>query len=162
IVHNRRTRRSIAAAGDPDLGARRRVPYDSDVQLSPFPTAAMMSDTQPAGARKLAAVFGVLCWLALLPAHAADLRFPAESRIGLARPPGMKMTAAFTGFEDPDNRAVIIFTELSIAAYYDVVKELDVGDLKAGGIEVEAREDVWLRDGRGFLMVARQANLRRW
>src|SRR5262245_47713817 len=103
------------------------------------------------------------CTLAgLACAHSADPVFPPGSRIGLAPPPGMTPSTAFLGFADLERRAAILFSELSVAAFSDVEKELDPRDLRAGGITVEAREDVSLKNGRGFVMVLRQAETRKW
>lgn len=90
-----------------------------------------------------------------LGAEAADPVFPPGSRIGLVPPPGMAPSTAFTGFEDRDRDVVIVLTELAGSAYADVEKEFHT-DMRAGGMEVERREDIALKDGPGFLIVARQ------
>src|SRR5438309_7840973 len=90
-----------------------------------------------------------------LPGEAADPVFPPGSRIGLVPPPGMAPSTAFTGFEDRDRDVVILLTELAGSAYADVEKEFHT-DMGAGGMEIERREDIALKDGPGFLIVARQ------
>jgi hypothetical protein len=92
-----------------------------------------------------------------LPAEAAETVFPPGSRIGLAPPAGMTVSKLFQGFEDRDKNASIIFVELSGEAYPEIEKSFAVEALKAQGIEVQAREEVPLREGRGFLVIAHQA-----
>src|SRR6266446_511931 len=92
----------------------------------------------------------------VLLAEAADPVFPPGSRIGLVPPPGMAPSTAFTGFEDSDRHAVIVLSELAGSSYADVEKEFNIEGMRAGGMEVERREDVSLKDGPGFLIVAQQ------
>jgi hypothetical protein len=102
-------------------------------------------------------LFFMLLLLGGLPAGAAEVVFPPGSRIGLVPPAGMVLSKLFQGFEDRDKNATIIFVELSGEAYADIEKSFTVETLKAQGIDVEAREDVALKDGRGFLVIAHQA-----
>jgi hypothetical protein len=91
-----------------------------------------------------------------LPGEAADPVFPPGSRIGLVPPAGMAPSTAFTGFEDSERHAVIVLSELAGSSYPDVEKEFSSEGMRAGGMEVERREDIALKDGPGFLIIARQ------
>ena len=99
----------------------------------------------------------VLALLSGLPAEAADAMFPPGSRIGLVPPAGMTVSKLFLGFEDRDKNASLIFVELSGEAYPEIEKGFAVDTLKAQGIEVQSREDVPLKEGRAFLVIAHQA-----
>lgn len=99
----------------------------------------------------------VLALLSGLPAEAADAMFPPGSRIGLVPPAGMTVSKLFQGFEDRDKNASLIFVELSGEAYPEIEKGFAVDTLKAQGIEVQSREDVPLKEGRAFLVIAHQA-----
>jgi hypothetical protein len=99
----------------------------------------------------------VLALLSGLPAEAADAVFPPGSRVGLVPPAGMTVSKLFLGFEDRDKNASLIFVELSGEAYPEIEKGFAVDTLKAQGIEVQSREDVPLKEGRAFLVIAHQA-----
>ena len=92
-----------------------------------------------------------------LAADAAEPVFPPGSRIGLVPPAGMTMSKLFPGFEDRDRNASIIFVELSSEAYPEIEKSFAVEALKAQGVDVHAREEIPLKEGRGFLVIAHQA-----
>jgi hypothetical protein len=92
-----------------------------------------------------------------LPAEAAEPVFPPGSRIGLVPPAGMAVSKLFQGFEDRQNNASIIFVELSGEAYPEIEKSFAVEALRAQGIDVRAREELPLKDGHGFLVIAHQA-----
>ena len=108
----------------------------------------------------------VLLLLFGLSAEAAEPVFPPGSRIGLVPPAGMIPSKLFQGFEDQEKSASIIFVELSGDAYAEIEKSFAVEALKAQGIDVQAREELALKDGRGFLVIAHQAvagtPLRKW
>jgi hypothetical protein len=99
----------------------------------------------------------VLALLSGLPAEAAEPVFPPGSRIGLEPPAGMTVSKLFQGFEDREKNASIIFVELSGEAYTEIEKSFAVEALKAQGIDVQAREEFPLKDGRGFLVIAHLA-----
>jgi hypothetical protein len=99
----------------------------------------------------------VLTLLSGLPAEAAEPVFPPGSRIGLEPPAGMTVSKLFQGFEDREKNASIIFVELSGEAYTEIEKSFAVEALKAQGIDVQAREEFPLKDGRGFLVIAHLA-----
>ncbi len=90
-----------------------------------------------------------------LPAVAEPL-FPPGSRIGLVPPPGMVVSKIFQGFEDREKNAAIVFVELSSEAYPDIEKGFTVEGLKAQSIDVQSREELSLKNGRGFMVMARQ------
>ena len=99
----------------------------------------------------------VLVLLSGLPAEAAELVFPPGSHIGLQPPAGMTVSKLFQGFENREKNASIIFVELSGEAYTEIEKSFAVEALKAQGIDVQAREEFPLKDGRGFLVIAHLA-----
>ena len=99
----------------------------------------------------------VLALLSGLSAEAAEPVFPPGSRIGLEPPAGMTVSKLFQGFEDREKNASIIFVELSGEAYTEIEKSFAVEALKAQGIDVQAREEFPLKDGRGFLVIAHLA-----
>jgi hypothetical protein len=99
----------------------------------------------------------ILALLSGLPAEAAEPVFPPGSRIGLEPPAGMTVSKLFQGFEDREKNASIIFVELSGEAYTEIEKSFAVEALKAQGIDVQAREEFPLKDGRGFLVIAHLA-----
>lgn len=99
-------------------------------------------------------------------AQAAEPIFPLGSRLGLTPPAGMVPSRAFRGFEDPTKKAVILLAELPAQAYPDLEKGFSVETLKSQGIEVEHREEAALKEGHGFIFVARQQTtetmVRKW
>jgi hypothetical protein len=104
--------------------------------------------------------------LIALPAAAAEPVFPPGSRIGLVPPAGMTVSGLVQGFEDRDKNASMIFVELSGEAYPEIEKSFAVDKLRAQGIDVQAREELALKDGRGFLVIAHQpvagTPMRKW
>jgi hypothetical protein len=108
----------------------------------------------------------VLALFFALPAKAAEPVFPPGSRIGLVPPVGMTLGRLFQGFEDRDKNASMIFVELSGEAYAEIEKSFAVETLKAQGLDVQAREELALQDGRGFLVIAHQTiagtPIRKW
>jgi hypothetical protein len=112
-----------------------------------------------------AAVLAASC-LAALPALAADAMFPPGSRIGLTPPPGLSPSESFRGFEDRANNAAILMVEMPAGAYRDVEKAMTNDQLKKQGVLVDKRENVALADGKGLLLIGKQAadgaKLRKW
>ncbi len=98
----------------------------------------------------------VLMLLFGFPAEAAEPVFPPGSRIGLVPPAGMIASKLFQGFEDREKNASIVLIELSEEAYPEIEKGFAVEALKAQGIDVQAREELPLKEGRGFLVIAHQ------
>ena len=93
-----------------------------------------------------------------LPAEAADAVFPPGSRIGLVPPAGMSLSKVFQGFEDREKNASIIFVELAGEAFPEIEKSFGVETLRAQGIDVQGREELPLKEGRGFLVIAHQSS----
>lgn len=103
---------------------------------------------------------------AAVPAQAAEPVFPLGLRIGVIPPPGLVASTAFQGFEDRDRRVAMILSELPPDAYPAMDQVFTIDALKAKGIEVEKREDLPLKEGHGFIVVARQqmggTTVRKW
>lgn len=103
---------------------------------------------------------------AAVPAQAAEPVFPLGLRIGVIPPPGLVASTAFQGFEDRDRRVAMILSELPPDAYPAMDQVFTIDALKAKGIEVEKREDISLKEGHGFIVVARQqmggTTVRKW
>jgi hypothetical protein len=89
-------------------------------------------------------------------AHAADPVFPLGLRVGVVPPPGLVASTSFQGFEDRDHNVAMVLSELPADAYPAIEQSFTVDALKAKGIDAEARENVELKDGHGFIVVARQ------
>jgi hypothetical protein len=115
----------------------------------------------------------LLSWLILacalasaVPAQGAEPIFPLGLRIGLIPPSGLVASTTFQGFEDREHSVAMILTEMPPDAYGTMEQAFTVDALKAKGIEAEQRQDVALKDGRGFIVVARQqaggATVRKW
>jgi hypothetical protein len=104
--------------------------------------------------------------LAGLPAPAAEPVFPLGLRIGLVPPPGLVASTQFQGFEDREHSVAMILTEMPPDAYTAMDQAFTIETLKAKGIEAERREDVTLKEGHGFIVVARQqtpsGTVRKW
>jgi hypothetical protein len=101
-----------------------------------------------------------------LPAQGAEPVFPLGLRIGLVPPPGMAASTTFQGFEDRNRNVAMILSEMPPDAYPAMDQAFTVEALKSKGIEAESRQDVPLKDARGFIVVARQqiggASVRKW
>ena len=101
-----------------------------------------------------------------VPAQAADPVFPLGLRIGLVPPSGLVASTTFQGFEDRDRNVAMILSEMPPDAYPTMEQTFTIEALKAKGIEVESREDVPLKEGHGFIIVARQqmgdTTVRKW
>jgi hypothetical protein len=106
------------------------------------------------------------CALAGVPAEAAEPVFPLGLRIGLVPPPGLVASTTFQGFEDREHSVAMIMSEMPAEAYPAMDQAFTLETLKSKGIEAERREDVTLKEGRGFIVVARQqaggTTLRKW
>ena len=101
----------------------------------------------------------LMALLVLMPpkgAAAADVIFPAGSRLGLVPPPGMVPSRTFQGFEEPGTKAAILLTTLPADAYEQLAKSMVPETMKKEGIEVERREAFELPAGRGFVLTGRQ------
>ena len=101
-----------------------------------------------------------------LPARAADPVFPLGLRVGIIPPPGLVASTSFQGFEDREHSVAMILTEMPADAYPAMDQAFTIESLKAKGIEAERREDVTLKEGHGFIVVARQqvggSTVRKW
>ena len=116
---------------------------------------------------RLAFLFILLALLALLsPAQAADVVFPAGSRVGLAPPPGMTRSHTFQGFEDPAHSVAVVIAALPREAHWDLRRSTSAEELKKRGITLEKREEQKLDAGDASLVIARQEvdkiKLRKW
>ena len=105
--------------------------------------------------------------LALLsPAQAADVVFPAGSRVGLAPPPGMSPSHNFQGFEDAANSVAVVIAALPREAHWDLRRSTSAEELKKRGMTFEKREEQKLDAGDASLVIARQevdkVKLRKW
>ena len=101
----------------------------------------------------------LLALLVLMPpkgAAAADVIFPAGSRLGLVPPPGMVPSRTFQGFEEPGTKAAILLTTLPADAYEQLAKSMVPETMKKEGIEAERREAFELPAGKGFVLTGRQ------
>jgi hypothetical protein len=116
---------------------------------------------------------GCIKWLILacaraagMPAQAAEPVFPLGLRIGVVPPPGLVASTTFQGFEDRDRSVAMILSEMPPDAYPAMDQAFTIEALKAKGIEAETREDVPLKEGHGFIVVARQqmggVTVRKW
>ncbi|HYP09933.1 MAG TPA: hypothetical protein VEQ86_00450 [Xanthobacteraceae bacterium] len=101
----------------------------------------------------------LMALLVLMPpkgAAAADVIFPAGSRLGLVPPPGMVPSRTFQGFEEPGTKAAILLTTLPADAYEQLAKSMVPETMKKEGIEAERREAFELPAGKGFVLTGRQ------
>ena len=101
----------------------------------------------------------LMALLVLMPpkgAAAADVIFPAGSRLGLVPPLGMVPSRTFQGFEEPGTKAAILLTTLPAHAYEQLAKSMVPETMKKEGIEVERREAFELPAGKGFVLTGRQ------
>jgi hypothetical protein len=100
------------------------------------------------------------------PAQAAEVVFPAGSRIGLAPPPGVSPSRNFQGFEDPTHSVAVVIAALPREAHWDLRRSTSAEELKKRGITFEKREEQKLDAGDATLVIARQEadklKLRKW
>src|SRR5262249_17968537 len=109
----------------------------------------------------------LICALATgVPAQAAEPVFPLGLRVGIVPPPGLVASTNFQGFEDREHSVAMVISEMPAEAYPSMDQAFTVKALKAKGIEAERREDVSLKEGHGFIVVARQqagdTTVRKW
>lgn len=99
----------------------------------------------------------LLCLIAALGlaaqglARAADATFPPGSRIGLVPPPGFAVGKIFRGFEDRDNKALIVFFELPAEAFAELEKSSTVEAAKKQGLAIDKREEIAIATGKAVL-----------
>ena len=103
-------------------------------------------------ASQAAAIFVVLALAAA--AQAADAVYPIGSRVGLVPPPDMKPSTNFIGFEDGENRAMILVAAFPAEAFDALQKSMVPDALKKQGID--AREPLAVAGGTGFLLTGQQ------
>ena len=100
------------------------------------------------------------------PAQAADVVYPAGSRVGLTPPPGMTISQNFAGFEDRDKRVALVIVALPAAAYPEIDKSTTPESLQKQGVTLEAREDITHPLGKAFLILGNQQiegqRIRKW
>jgi len=100
------------------------------------------------------------------PAQAADVAYPAGSRVGLVPPPGMTVSSNFSGFEDRDKRVALVIVALPAAAYPEIDKSTTPESLQKQGVTLEAREDITHPLGKAFLILGNQQiegqRIRKW
>jgi hypothetical protein len=113
---------------------------------------------------RLVLAFGLALFASL--AFADEPVFPPGSRIGLVPPPGMAASKAFQGFEDRARGAVLVITELSAQSYAKVEQDFADERMRAGGMELIARETIETASGPALLVGARQMEngiaMRKW
>lgn len=113
-------------------------------------------------ARRLLVLGLLLC---ASPALAQQV-FPPGSRIGLVPPAGMVTSTRFQGFEDQTLGAVIVVSELAAQSYAKVEQEFSEARMRAGGMELIARDNVETASGPALLVGARQVQngmaIRKW
>ncbi len=97
-------------------------------------------------------VASLLLAFANAPALAADPVFPPGSRLGVVPPPSMEVSKTFMGFADSDRRAAIFLAEQAAESYEKIIKDFSPDEMKAGGMEVIAREEL----PNGVLAAVRQ------
>jgi hypothetical protein len=108
----------------------------------------------------------LLAALLAAPARAADVVYPAGSRVGLAPPPGMAVSKSFAGFEDRQMRVAVVVVALPAAAYTDIAKSTTPESLQKQGVTLDSREDVAHPLGKAFLIRGHQQiesqRVRKW
>src|ERR1051325_9286942 len=99
-------------------------------------------------------------------ALAAEPVFPPGSPIGLSSPPGMAAATSFQGFEDRDNRVVLLISEVSAQTYERIAQDFTPETIRSSGMEEISRETLPLSHGEGLLVVTRQEQggtaVRKW
>lgn len=121
---------------------------------------------------KLDAIMTIARWFLLivlfaaLPAHAADVVYPAGSRIGLTPPPGLTVSKSFAGFEDRDKRVALLLVALPAAAYPEVDNNATAESLQKQGVTLDSREDITHPLGKAILILGHQQiegqRIRKW
>src|SRR6202008_1523172 len=99
-------------------------------------------------------------------ALAAEPVFPPGSRVWLVPAPGMTPGKSFQGFEDRENRVVLLISEVSAQTYERIAEEFTLEAIRRTGMEEISRETLPLSSGEGLLIVTRQGQngtaLRKW
>ncbi len=95
--------------------------------------------------------------LAALPAYATDVVFPGISRIGVVPPEKMTPSRRMSGFEDEENGASIIFSELPKEAYGEVIAGFTDDALKTTGLTAVKRGQLEGFSQKHTLLTAEQA-----
>lgn len=115
---------------------------------------------------RLALALSLLLALIAGSAHAAEPVFPPGSRVGLVPPPGMTASTTRQGFEDRARGAVMAITELSPQSYARIEQEFGDAQMRAGGMDLIARETIETASGPALMVVARQTEndvaMRKW
>jgi hypothetical protein len=104
----------------------------------------------------VAALVAAILVLATAVAQAADVIFPAGSRLGVVPPVGMVPSRNFMGFEDPDKNAAILLTTLPAQAYVQLEKSMVPDALRKQGVDIDKREPIQFSFGKGFLLSGKQ------
>lgn len=116
--------------------------------------------------RIVLAAFAVAASIAVGPASAADPTFLPGSRVGMVPPPGMSVSKAFRGFEDPANRVAIVVSELSAQTYAKIESDFTFEALKAQGADVQINGVLELNFGPARFVGVRQqvggVSTRKW
>jgi len=110
----------------------------------------------PARLSVVAALLVLAIVAATRGAAAAEVVFPAGSRLGLVPPAGMVPSRTFQGFQEPGTKATILLTVLPANAYEQLAKSMVPEAMKKEGIEVERRDAIELAAGKGFVLSGRQ------
>jgi hypothetical protein len=113
---------------------------------------------------RLALAFGFALLAGL--ACADEAIFPPGSRIGLVPPPGMTAGKTFQGFEDRARGAVLMISEFTALSHRRLQEEFSDAQMRAGGMEPIARENIETASGPALLVAARQIEngvaMRKW
>lgn len=107
-------------------------------------------------------LFAFLC----VPAQAAEVIYPAGSRVGLVPPPEMTPSRNFAGFENRENQAAVLIAVLPAEAFSDIEKTITAESLKKQGMTLETREDFAHPLGKALLLIGGQQidnqRMRKW
>ncbi len=92
--------------------------------------------------------------------------FPVGSLIGLAPPPGMVVSRAFSGFEDREKKAGIAISQLPGEAYEQFLKSMSSGAIDLPGVSNAKREIMLTDGGAAHLLIGDQeaegVKFRKW
>jgi hypothetical protein len=101
-----------------------------------------------------------------VPAQAADVAYPAGSRVGVAPPPGLTASQAFPGFEDRTNRVALVVVTLPADAYAEIETSSTSEALQKQGVTLDSREEITHPLGKAFLILGQQQvenqRIRKW
>lgn len=90
------------------------------------------------------------------PTQAAEVVYPAGSRVGLAPPSGLTVSRHFSGFEDRDRRAALLVVTLPAVAFADIEASSMADVLLKQGVTVEQREELSHPLGKALLVKGHQ------